>query len=91
MELKNLGVSDVDRVGGYAIETNCGGVVAVALIREGRDTISPEDARKNASLFAAAPDMHATLLRIVTEYRANDLTIGAIEDAEAALAKAGVV
>lgn len=45
-----------------------------------------------ASLIVRAVNAHTDMVdaleRFVSEYRANDLTVGAVEDAEAALAKA---
>ena len=49
-----------------------------------------EDAELVAPLIEAAPSMYAALQRIVNEYKAGNMTIEAIEEAEESLAKAKI-
>ncbi len=63
------------------------GALAVVVWKMDEDEISPAN-RANAHLIAAAPDLLAAAKRVYAESMAYDLTIGALEDLQAAIEKA---
>jgi hypothetical protein len=71
-----------------AIELNTGAVICEVFSGAAGIEVADEIEALIVRAVNAHADMVEALARIVSEYRAGNVTIGAIEDAEAALAKA---